>query len=75
MTGDDHKVHVYTLKGTSLEEKIELQHLGPVTDCAYSPDNKYLVACDANRKVILYAVEEYNVSKRDGYLYNVCSFS
>lgn len=59
VTGDDHKVHVYTLKGTTLEEKVELQHLGPVTDCAYSPDNKYLVACDANRKVILYAVEEY----------------
>ncbi|XP_069967180.1 actin-interacting protein 1 [Bactrocera oleae] len=62
VTGDDHKVHVYTLKGTTLEEKIELQHLGPVTDCSYSPDNKYLVACDANRKVILYAVEEYNLA-------------
>ncbi|XP_011196432.1 actin-interacting protein 1 [Zeugodacus cucurbitae] len=62
VTGDDHKVHVYTLKGTSLEEKIELQHLGPVTDCSYSPDNKYLVACDANRKVILYAVEGYNLA-------------
>ncbi|XP_067647867.1 actin-interacting protein 1 [Eurosta solidaginis] len=59
VTGDDHKVHVYSLKGTALEEKTELQHLGPVTDCAYSPDNKYLVACDANRKVILYAVEDY----------------
>lgn len=76
VTGDDHKVHVYTLKGTTLEEKIELQHLGPVTDCSYSPDNKYLVACDANRKVILYAVEEYNVSKLvDGYLCNLCLFS
>ncbi|CAD7005464.1 unnamed protein product [Ceratitis capitata] len=28
----------------------------------YSPDNKYLVACDANRKVILYAVEEYKLA-------------
>uniref|UniRef100_W8AUX5 Actin-interacting protein 1 n=3 Tax=Ceratitis capitata TaxID=7213 RepID=W8AUX5_CERCA len=62
VTGDDHKVHVYSLKGTSLEEKLELQHLGPVTDCMYSPDNKYLVACDANRKVILYAVEEYKLA-------------
>ncbi|XP_017481037.1 PREDICTED: actin-interacting protein 1 [Rhagoletis zephyria] len=62
VTGDDHKVHVYSLKGTTLEEKTELQHLGPVTDCVYSPDNKYLVACDANRKVILYAVEEYKLA-------------
>lgn len=32
-------------------QKTTLQHLGPVTDVAYSPDGQYLVACDANRKV------------------------
>jgi len=49
------------LSDTTLIQKTELEHLGPVTDASYSPDNKYLVACDANRKVILYAVPEYKV--------------
>uniref|UniRef100_A0A1L8E5C1 Actin-interacting protein 1 n=1 Tax=Nyssomyia neivai TaxID=330878 RepID=A0A1L8E5C1_9DIPT len=57
--GDDHKVHIYSLVGTNLEHKVDLDHLGPVTDCSYSPDNKYLVACDSNRKVILYGLPEY----------------
>lgn len=58
----DNMVHVYKLNGTNLSLHTELQHLGPVTDCSYSPDNKYLVACDTNRKVILYSVPEYKVS-------------
>lgn len=62
ISGDDSKVHIYQLNGTTLTPKTEIVHLGPVTDCAYSPDNKYLVACDANRKVILYSVDEYKVS-------------
>jgi WD40 repeat protein len=57
--GDDNKIHIYTLNGTQLELKLELEHLGVITDCAYSPNNKYLVACDSNRKVVLYSVEEY----------------
>jgi hypothetical protein len=40
----------------------ELDHLGAVTDVAYSPDDNYLVACDAHRKVVLYSVPEYKVS-------------
>lgn len=55
------QVHVYNLAGTSLTPKAECQHLGPITDCAFSPDGKYLVACDANRKVILYKVPEFEV--------------
>lgn len=43
---------------------MELQHLGPVTDVAYSPDSKYLVACDTNRKVVLYTCPEYKVKKK-----------
>lgn len=58
----DNKVHIYELKGTTLVPLMELDHLGPVTDVAYSPDDQHLVACDANRKVILYAVPEYKVS-------------
>lgn len=59
--GDDNKIHIYSLNGTQLEPKSELEHLGVITDCVYSPDNKYLVACDSNRKVVLYAVDEYKV--------------
>lgn len=57
--GDDQKLRIYSLSGTTLELKTELEHLGAVTDCSYSPDNKLLVACDAHRKVVLYAVPEY----------------
>ncbi|XP_066589608.1 actin-interacting protein 1 [Prorops nasuta] len=58
-SASNNKVYIYELSGTSLTPKTELDHLGPVTDVAYSPDNNYVVACDANRKVILYAVPEY----------------
>ena len=58
----DNKVHLYELKGTQLEPMKELDHLGGVTDVAYSPDDNYLVACDAHRKVVLYSVPEYKVS-------------
>lgn len=54
-------MYIYGLDGTNLTPKTELEHLGEVTDAAYSPDNKYLVACDAHRKVILYVVPEYKV--------------
>ncbi|XP_055903622.1 actin-interacting protein 1 [Eupeodes corollae] len=57
--GDDQKLRIYSLNGSSLELKTELEHLGAVTDCVYSPDNKLLVACDAHRKVVLYSVPEY----------------
>ncbi|XP_022916456.2 actin-interacting protein 1 [Onthophagus taurus] len=58
----DNKVHIYELNGTSLNQKIELDHLGAVTDVSFSPDDKYLVACDAHRKVILYSVPEYKLA-------------
>lgn len=61
-SSSDNKVYIYNQSGTSLTFKTELEHLGPVTDVAYSPDNKYLVACDANRKVILYVLPEYKVN-------------
>ncbi|XP_012137909.1 actin-interacting protein 1 flr isoform X1 [Megachile rotundata] len=58
----DNSIHVYTLSGTNLSPKIQLEHLGSVTDVAYSPDSKYLVACDTNRKVVLYTVSEYKLA-------------
>ncbi|XP_014279934.1 actin-interacting protein 1 isoform X1 [Halyomorpha halys] len=58
----DNKVHIFTMSGASLIEKCTCEHLGPVTDCSFSPDSKYLVACDANRKVILYTVPEFQLA-------------
>lgn len=63
VTADDSAVYIYTLNGTELVLKTKLEHLGAVTDCAYSPDLKYLVASDVNRKVILYSVaDDYKVN-------------
>uniref|UniRef100_A0A1B6DMK2 Actin-interacting protein 1 n=1 Tax=Clastoptera arizonana TaxID=38151 RepID=A0A1B6DMK2_9HEMI len=58
----DSKVHIYKLSGTVLNDIKDCEHLGPVTDCAFSPDGQYLVACDANRKVILYKVPEFELA-------------
>jgi len=58
----DNKVHIYTFEDSSLSPKTELEHLGPLTDCSYSPDSQYLVACDANRKVILYKLPDYQLA-------------
>ncbi|KAH8236120.1 hypothetical protein KR032_006935 [Drosophila birchii] len=57
--GDDQKLHIYSLKNGVVEPKTEMDHQGAVTDVSYSPDLKYLVACDAHRKVVLYSVDEY----------------
>ncbi|XP_063607202.1 actin-interacting protein 1-like isoform X2 [Penaeus indicus] len=62
--GQDNLIHIYTLDGNTLTEKTTLQHLGPVTDVAYSPDGQYLVACDANRKVIVYSLPGYEKFNR-----------
>ncbi|XP_050679446.1 actin-interacting protein 1 [Leptidea sinapis] len=55
--GDDSKVHIYRLEGSSLTELSELTHLGAVTDARYSPDGRHLVAADVHRKVVLYDAE------------------
>ncbi|XP_050355006.1 actin-interacting protein 1 [Nymphalis io] len=60
--GGDSKVHIYTLQGTTLSPLTELIHLGPITDARYSPDSSHLVACDANRKLILYTTDEYKLA-------------
>uniref|UniRef100_A0A0V0G6W9 Actin-interacting protein 1 n=1 Tax=Triatoma dimidiata TaxID=72491 RepID=A0A0V0G6W9_TRIDM len=58
----DNKVHIYNLNGTNLSEKCVCEHLGQITDCSFSPDGKHLVACDSNRKVILYKVPEFQLA-------------
>lgn len=60
----DNKVHIYQLSNGQLSELKSLEQLGPITDLAYSPDEKYLVACDAHRKVVLYAVPEYELANK-----------
>ncbi|KAK7076863.1 WD repeat-containing protein 1 [Halocaridina rubra] len=62
--GADNLVHIYTLKDNTLTEKTTLQHLGAITDMAYSPDSRYLVACDSNRKVIAYSLPSYEVCNK-----------
>lgn len=57
----DSRVHVFSLNGTNLVPKKELEHREGVTDVAYSPDGKYLAAADANRKIVLYNASTYEV--------------
>lgn len=56
------QLHIYKLSGPVVNGVKDCDHLGPVTDCSFSPDGQYLVACDANRKVILYKVPEFEVN-------------
>lgn len=60
--GDDNKIHIYSLNGTTLTLNKELEQLGAITDCSYSPNHQFLVVSDTNRKVILYKLPEYEVS-------------
>ena len=52
---------MYSLAGNSLSLKQELEHHGAVTDVVYSSDGQYLAACDAHRKVVIYALPGYEV--------------
>lgn len=60
----DNKVHIYELCGDNLVPLKELEQLGSITDLSYSPDDKYLVTCDAHRKVILYALPDYQLANK-----------
>lgn len=68
----DSKLHIYELQGNDLNQIHELTHLGAVTDVAYSPDDKYLVACDAHRKVVLYSTDEYKVCLKKTFIEFKC---
>lgn len=49
------------LTGGSFSPKATLDHLGPVTDVAFSPDGNYLAASDGHRKVMLFSTSNYEV--------------
>ncbi|XP_057373517.1 LOW QUALITY PROTEIN: actin-interacting protein 1-like [Daphnia carinata] len=61
----DHKVHVYILHDGNLTPRMELDHSGPITDCAFSPDNQYLAVADANRLVTLYRLPGFEVASKE----------
>ena len=47
----DKSVHIYDINGgSSMTMKKKIMLTGPVTDVAFSPDGKFLVASDGNRK-------------------------
>lgn len=62
--GSDSKVHIYSFEADTLVLKKEIEHLGAITDCAYSPNLKYLVVSDTNRKVILYTLPNYELANK-----------
>lgn len=56
-------VTVYSVHNQQLQEKsVQLPpHRGSVTDLAYSPDGRFLAACDSMRQVIVYTLPDYSV--------------
>ena len=47
----DKSVHIYEINGGScITAKKKMMLSGPATDVSYSPDGKYLVSADGNRK-------------------------
>jgi len=61
-TQDTNRLIIYQVSGSSITQKLELQHQGAVTDAAFSPDGQLLVACDGHRKVVLYRLPDYQVA-------------
>ena len=57
----DKSVHIYEINGgNSITMKKKIMLSGPVTDVSYSPDGKYLVSADGNRKGKQYIVSYPN---------------
>ncbi|VDO96743.1 unnamed protein product [Soboliphyme baturini] len=52
--GEDSKLHVYTLAGSSLSVSHEMTHHGTVTDVTFSSNGCFFAATDASRRVVPY---------------------
>ncbi|XP_067894170.1 WD repeat-containing protein 1 [Heterodontus francisci] len=61
--GNDGKVHLYSIQGTTLQKcdcVLSLGHLAVVTAIAYSPDGANLAVCAANKVITVFSVaDEY----------------
>jgi WD40 repeat protein len=55
----DNAVHVYSLNADTLQQVKSLTQLGNISALKYSPDGAYLAAADANRRVALYRLPDY----------------
>jgi WD40 repeat protein len=58
--GADNKIHVYSVTGNMLHDKLQLSHNGALTSLKYSPDGTMLAAGDTYRKVLLYQLPDYS---------------
>jgi len=60
--GDDHKVHLYSWDGKTLQEKTVLEgNAGVVTAIAFNPDGTLLASGDSSGKVILFDAKEHKL--------------
>ncbi|GAB6024526.1 hypothetical protein CHUAL_009680 [Chamberlinius hualienensis] len=58
----DNKVHIYVRSAFSLVPKIQLDHLGALTEVKFSPCGEYLAASDTHRKVVVYRLPTYELA-------------
>ncbi|XP_022664893.1 actin-interacting protein 1-like isoform X2 [Varroa destructor] len=54
----DNKVHVYAITPNELDERATMEHRAAITDIKYSPQGNLLAACDGNRMIRLYSVQD-----------------
>ncbi|OQR67127.1 actin-interacting protein 1-like [Tropilaelaps mercedesae] len=54
----DNKVHVYAITPSELDERATMEHRAAITDVKYSPKGDLLAACDGNRMIRLYSVQD-----------------
>ncbi|XP_003744021.1 actin-interacting protein 1 [Galendromus occidentalis] len=54
----DNKVHAYAVTPSELDERATIEHRAAITDVKYSPRGDLLAACDGNRMIRLYSVQD-----------------
>uniref|UniRef100_A0A8R1DIW0 Actin-interacting protein 1 n=1 Tax=Caenorhabditis japonica TaxID=281687 RepID=A0A8R1DIW0_CAEJA len=69
--GQDSKVHVYKLSGSSLSEVKTISHSAEITAVSFSKNNAFLVATDQSRKVIPYSVaNNFEVASQNSWTFH-----